>query len=167
MTKYLKTGDPSIAPDQVLLPLPGVAKTVHVPLIRHAAPLELNTKDNATWQIPGPTEYGQTAVYIPLECFSHAQHAELACCYINTATSGTNQLGLVFGAAPVASESTVTPIASSVTTLANSSSYPQTFVTTVYMSDCGETGVWVQTALNLASFNTGPKVFSLDLIFYF
>ncbi len=111
--------------------------------------------------------YGQIAAYLDMAKLGTPASAELICVYTNTATTGTNRIGLVLSNAPVAAGTTVTPVASSVATLANSSVYPQTIVKAVTPSELGTTAKWAQWCLNIATATVGPNVFSLALVLYY
>ena len=143
------------------------APFVYLPLLSHFTTLENTTSANATWKIPAATTYGQSAVYLDMSKAGSPVSAVFVACYTNTATTGTNQIGLRFGAAPVAAGTTVTPLASSVVTLANSSTYPQTFVKALTVSELGSTAQWVQIALNLATSTVGPNLMSAGVVLYY
>lgn len=143
------------------------AKAVYLPLLQHVTTLENTTSANATWKIPAATTYGQVAVYLNMPTLGTPASAQLVGVYTNTATTGTNQLGLRLGAAPVAAGTTITPVASSVVTLANSATFPQTFVKAVTPSELGTAAVWGQWGLLLATSTVGPNMMSLALILYY
>jgi hypothetical protein len=145
----------------------GGAPALYIPLVRHFTTLEETTSANATWKIPAATTYGQAAVYLDMSKLGAPASASLAVCYTNTATTGTNQMGIVLSNAPVAAGATVTAVASSVFTLANTSTYPQTTVKALTVAELGATAKWVQIALTLASSTVGPNIFSADLILYY
>jgi hypothetical protein len=145
----------------------GGAKATYIPLVRHFTTLEETTSANAAWKIPAATTYGQSAVRLDMTQLGTPIAAELVVVYTNTAASGTNQIGIRLGAAPVAAGTTVVPVASSVATLANSSAYPQTIVKAITVAELGSTAQWVQLALNLASSAVGPNIFSADLVLYY
>lgn len=145
----------------------GGAKATYIPLVRHFTTLEETTSANAAWKIPAATTYGQTAVRLDMTQLGTPIAAELVVVYTNTATTGTNQIGIRLGAAPVAAGTTVTPVASSVATLANTATYPQTIVKAITVAELGSTAQWAQLALNLASSTVGPNIFSADLVLYY
>lgn len=145
----------------------GGAKATYISLVRHFTTLEDTTSANATWKIPAATTYGQIAVRLDMTKLGTPASAELVVVYTNTATTGTNQIGIRLGAAPVAAGTTVTAIASSVATLANSSTYPQTIVKAITVAELGSTAQWLQLALILATSTVGPNIFSADLILYY
>jgi hypothetical protein len=145
----------------------GGAKAVYINLVNHFTTLENTTSANAAWKIPAAATYGQVAIYLDMAKLGTPASAEFVVCYTNTATTGTNLIGLRLGAAPVAAGTTVTQIASSQATLANSSTYPQTIVKALTVSELGSTAQWVQIALNLATSTVGPNIFHAALVLYF
>jgi hypothetical protein len=143
------------------------APALVIPLLRHFTTLELTTSANATWKIPAATTFGQVAVLLDMTMLGSPASAVLAIVYTNTATTGTNQIGITLGATPRAAGTTVTQVASSVVTMANTSTYPQTIEKAITVSELGSTKQWLQLALNIATSTVGPNVFSADLILYY
>ncbi len=145
----------------------GGAKAIYINLLSHFTTLENTTSANATVKIPAATTFGQIAQPLDMTKLGTPASAEFFGVYTNTAASGTNQISLTLGATPRAAGTTVTPIASSVVTLANASTYPQTFRQAVTVSELGSTAQWLQWALNLALSSAGPNMMSLGLILYY
>lgn len=143
------------------------ATAVIIPLIRHSTTLELTTSANATWKIPAATTFGQQAALLDMTKLGSPTSAVLVVVYTNTATTGTNQIGLTLGDTPRASGTTVTQVASSVVTMANTSTYPQTIEKALTISELGSAKKWLQLCLNIATSTVGPNVFSADLILYY
>lgn len=145
----------------------GGAKACYITLLNHATALENTTSAGAAWKIPAATTYGQVSAPLNMATLGTPSSAVFWGVYTNTATTGTNQIGLCKAAAPVAAGTTVTPIASSVVTLANASTYPQTFAKAVTVSELGSASVWLQWALNIATSTVGPNMMSMGLILYY
>lgn len=145
----------------------GGAPSLVIPIIHHFTTLELTTSANATWKIPAATTFGQAAVLLDMTKLGTPASATLVIVYTNTATSGTNQVGITLGSTPRAAGTTVTAVTSSVTTMANSSTYPQTIEKAITVSELGTTKQWLQLCLNIASSTVGPNVFSCDLHLYY
>ena len=143
------------------------AKAVYLPLLTHFTTLEETTSANATWKIPAVATYGQSAVVrIDMSKLGTPTSGEFFVLYTNTATTGTNQIGLRLGT-PVAAGTTVTPVTSSITTLANSSTYPQVINKALTVSELGSIATYAQLTLNLASSAVGPNIYTAALILYY
>jgi hypothetical protein len=136
-------------------------------LVNHHTTLELTTSANATWKIPASNQYGQYAALLDMTRLGEPTSATLAVVYTNTASSGSNLIGLTLGNSPSAAGTTVTPLASSQVTLANTSTYPQVIEQELTVSELGTTKQWLQLSLNLASNTVGPQVMSATLILYY
>lgn len=143
------------------------APFVCVPLLHHFTTLENTTSAAATWKIPAAATYGRCAAYLDMSKAGSPTSAVFVVCYTNTATTGTNRIGLRLGASPVEAGTTVTPIASSDVTMANSSTYPQTIVKALTVAELGSTAQWIQLALNLATSTVGPNIMSAAIILYY
>jgi hypothetical protein len=140
---------------------------VYIPLLNHSTTLEFTTSASALWKITDSNRYGQSAIMLDMSKLGTPTSAEFVVVYTNTAGSGTNQIGFNLAGAPVASGTTVTPVASSVVTMANSSTYPQTIEKSITISQLGTTRQWMQLSLNLQSNNVGPNIMSAALILYY
>lgn len=145
----------------------GGAKATYLYLVQHFTTLEVTTSANLLWKIPAATTYGQVAVPLDMTKLGSPTSAEMFVVYTNTATTGTNQIGLALGASPRAAGTTVTPVASSVALLANSATYPQTIRQSVLVAELGSTAQWLQFALNITTGTVGPNVMSLGLVLYY
>jgi len=143
------------------------APALVIPIMRHFTTLEMTCSANATWKIPAATTYGQAAVLLDMTKLGTPASAVLVIVYTNTATTGTNQIGITLGSTPRAAGTTVTQVASSAVTMANSSTYPQTIEKAITISELGSTKQWLQFCLNIATSTVGPNVFSADLILYY
>jgi len=140
---------------------------VYVPIMDHSnSTLNMTTSAAATWKIPSASRFGECAVLLDMTELGTPTSAVFVVVYTSNAT-GTNQIGLSLAATPQPAGTTVTPIASSVVTLANSSSYPQTVEKDLTISDLGTSKVWIQFALDLNSNGTGPNVRQAALILYY
>jgi len=145
----------------------GGAKASYLYLVQHFTTLEVTTSANLLWKIPAATTYGQVSVPLDMTKLGTPTSAELFCVYTNTATTGTNQIGLTLNAAPQVAGTTVTPIASSVALLANSATYPQTIRKTIVVAELGSTARWLQFCLNVTTGTVGPNIFALGLALYY
>jgi hypothetical protein len=143
------------------------APALVIPILRHFTTLEMTCSANATWKIPAATTYGQAAVLLDMTKLGSPASAALVIVYTNTATTGTNQIGFTLGSTPRAAGTTVTQVASSAVTMANTSTYPQTIEKAITISELGSTKQWLQLCLNIATSTVGPNVFSADLILYY
>jgi hypothetical protein len=140
---------------------------VYIALVNHHTTLEITTSTSATWKIPASNQYGQHAALLDMTRLGEPTSATMFVVYTNTAGAGVNRIGIVLGSAPSAAGTTVTPLASSVATLANSSAYPQTIEQEIDVADLGTTKQWLQIALDLASNNNGPNIMAAGLVLYY
>lgn len=148
-------------------PGPASARGICIDLITHFTTLEETTSANATWKAPAIATYGQSAIgRLDMSKLGTPVSAELVVVYTNTATSGTNQIGLRLGT-PVAAGTTVTPVASSVATLANTATYPQVITKAITPSELGSAATFVQLCLNIATSTVGPNIFKAQLWLYY
>lgn len=145
----------------------GVGPAVYIPMVNHFTTLENTTSASGTWKIPAAATYGQCAVMLDMTKLGTPTSATLVVVYTNTAVAGTNQIGLNLGAAPSAAGTTVTPIASSVVTMANTSTYPQTIEQAITISQLGSTKQWMQLSLNLQTNTVGPNIMHAAVILYY
>jgi hypothetical protein len=140
---------------------------VYITLVNHHNTLEITTNLSATWKIPASNQYGHAAVLLDMSRLGTPTSATLAIVYSNTALVGTNQIGITLSASPQPAGTVVTPLASSVVTMANLTTYPQTIEQELDVSELGTTKQWVQLSMNLALLSSGPTVNSATLILYY
>jgi hypothetical protein len=147
---------------------PESARAIYIPVINHStSTLELTTSAAALWKIPAAHTYGQVAVLLDMTRLGTPTSATFVMVYANSASVGTNRVGLTLGDAPRASGTTVVEIPSSDVTMANSGVYPQIIEQPIDVTELGTTKQWVQLALNLNSGNQGPMIMHAALILYY
>ena len=148
-------------------PGPAKAPAIYINLINDSAMLELTTSTDATWKVPASTTYGRVSALLDMTRLGSPTGATLVVVYSNTASSGTNLIGLTLNSTPQAAGTTVTAMTSSQATLVNSSSFPLVIEKELDVAELGTTKTWVQLALNLQASNFGPNVSSATLILYY
>lgn len=148
-------------------PAPAKAPAIYINLINHSTTLELTTSTSGAWKIPANSTYGRVSALLDMTRLGSPTGATLVVVYTNTATTGTNIIGLTLNNTPQPAGTTVTAVTSSQVTLANSSTYPQTIEQELDVEDLGSTKTWLQLALNLEASNVGPNVMSATLILYY
>jgi hypothetical protein len=148
-------------------PAPAKAPALYINLINHSTTLEITTSAAVTWKIPANSSYGRVSALLDMTRLGSPTGATLVVVYTNTATTGTNIIGLTLNNSPQAAGTTVTPLTSSQVTMANSSSFPQTIEQELDLEDLGSTKQWLQLALNLQTSNVGPNIMSATLILYY
>lgn len=144
-----------------------MAPAIYINLLNHSTTLEFTTASSAAWIVPDSNRYGRVSALMDMTRLGAPTEATLVVVYTNTAVAGTNRIALTMNSTPQAAGATVVPVASSVATLVNSATYPQTIEQELDVGDLGSTKQWMQLTLNLASNTVGPNIMSATLILYY